>query len=90
MVQIGYKHDRHGNQLYDKTGKPIPIYKEAKKVIIQHVDGNNTVRMKKVKSEWNGQSWMIKAFDKLFIIHKDSIFWDKHLNFYVLTIKPLD
>lgn len=60
-----------------------PIYKEVKKVIIQHIDKNNVISMNKGKPFWNGQYWMIRALGKLFFISKQDIFFDKRLNYYI-------
>ena len=67
----------------DKQGNPI--YKEVKKLIVQHTDKNNVVKRQKSKPFYNGQSWLIKAHERLFFIHPDSIFFDKRLNYYILT-----
>jgi len=67
-----------------KNKNDEPIYKEVKKLIVQFIDKNNIVSMKKSKPFWNGQSWFVNAYDRLFVIDKQSIYFDKKLNFYVL------
>lgn len=68
--------------------KDRPIYKTVKKLYLQYFSKDNVLDFTRVKPFWNGQYWMFKAFDKLFFIDKDSIFFDKKYRFYVL-MKPL-
>jgi len=78
MVQVGK--DKHDN----------PICKEVKKLRCQYINKDNVVSVsKKVKPFWNGKSWSFKAFDKLFFIDKDSVFFDTKKQFWVwVLVKP--
>ena len=70
--------------------KGNPIYKDVKKIIFFHIDENRVMTKHKARPFFNGQIWMFKAHKRLFTLDKDSIFFDKKLNFYVLGFNESD
>jgi len=67
-LQIGYKNDKYGNQLYDKNGNPIPVFKTIRKLKVMFIDRNQRVSFHWKKPEKHGEWWGYKLFGKYYVI----------------------
>jgi len=73
VVQIGK--DKHDN----------PIYKEVKKLHIQFFDENKILHTAKSRPFWTSRLWMLGVLDKLFVIEKSNIFFNKRKQFWIIV-----